>query len=114
MLKIVSVLIMCACLSLLTGVNFFLYGQAATQHQMAGHHNQDDRSAEKPVEQKSSNTNTSIQEEYVHEQHTFHGIAANYNLSNYCLLDAAKLAVVHFELISPPPDYRVALHSFLK
>lgn len=59
---------------------------------------------EKPVEEKSSAGGISIQEEYVHELHLQQGFAAAENPLNYCLLDEAKLSIVHFELISPPPD----------
>lgn len=61
-------------------------------------------SPEKPVEEKSSTGGISIQEEYVHELHLQQGFAAAENPLKYSLIDEAKLSIVHFELVSPPPD----------
>lgn len=102
---------MCACLLLLTGANFFVYNQSKQEvkiQQASKAGSQNERSAEKPSEQKTSSTNLSIQEEYVHDQHSLHAFPAVYHSSKYHLVDDAKLAIVHFELISPPPDLQVS------
>lgn len=59
---------------------------------------------EKPVEEKSSAGSINIQEEYVHELHSHQAVVIAGNASKYCLLDEARLAIVHFDLTSPPPD----------
>ncbi len=64
----------------------------------------DESSPEKPAEGKSSINSVSIQEEYVHEISFVSSLTLVDNPRQYRLLDAARLAIVHFELLSPPPN----------
>ncbi len=99
---------MCSCLLFLTGINFIVYGSHAKSIsialQLAGQNASDETSPEKPVEEKSSSGSVNLQEEYVHEFRLVHSLLTVDNTKQYHILDEAKLAIVHFELISPPPD----------
>jgi len=105
LVRFTTALLMCGCILFLTGINFFVYSNSkpiclVEQTDADG---PKDEAPEKPVEEKSSNI-SNIQEEYVHELHLLQGFAATGNTLKYCLLDEARLTIVHFELISPPPD----------
>ncbi|HAO47232.1 MAG TPA: hypothetical protein DCQ97_09915 [Chitinophagaceae bacterium] len=106
LVRFVTAVLMCGCLLFLTGINFFVYGsgkQVCMVEQQPDSDEPEEKAPEKPVEEKSSNT-SNIQEEYVHELHLQQGFAATGESLKYNLLDEAKLAIVHFELTSPPPD----------
>lgn len=64
----------------------------------------DEKAPENPVEEKAGNSLSSIQEEYIHELHILQGMASTAEPLKYCLQDDARLAIVHFELVTPPPD----------
>lgn len=108
LLKFTVALVMCGCLLLLTGVNFFIYGAGANNISitlpMADDNAPDENTPEKPVEEKSSTTSVNIQEDYLHECDLLHNMAAIGNSLKYSLPGTANLATVHFKLISPPPD----------
>lgn len=101
--RYLAALIMCFTLMFLTGVNFFVYSDAQNNIQQC----QNKATGQDiPVGEKSSTfgSNLNLQEEYVHE---FHLPAANITAANlvpYALHNDSKYAMVHFELISPPPD----------
>jgi hypothetical protein len=107
LLKYTAALIMCSCMVFLTGINFIVYGShakticitAATTEELP-----DESTPEKPVEEKPASNNVSIQEEYVHELHSLYNTVTVDNTLKYSLLDEARLTIVHFELVSPPPD----------
>src|SRR6478672_1468197 len=73
--KVLSVLLLSACLLFLTGVNFFIYppkGNAVSSVAWQGKESNEDRPSS-PVEEKApSGCNTSIQEEYLHEKNHLH------------------------------------------
>jgi len=108
LLKYTAVVLMCSCLVFLTGINFIIYGSHAQSISIALEAAEDsaldDTSPEKPSEGKSSTGSISIQEEYVHEVNLIHGFASVDDPKQYRLLDDARLATVHFELLSPPPN----------
>jgi len=97
---------MFCCLFFLTGVNFIVFPQHVKEKIASSNipgKSKDDPSA--PVEEKaSSNNSPTVQEEYLHEKHSFQEIERTENLLHHLILDAEKLAVVHYELISPPPE----------
>lgn len=99
---------MCSCLVFLTGINFIVYGSDAKSISMAlqaaEENASDETSPEKPAEGKSSTGSVSIQEEYVHEISLIHNLASVDDPKQYRLLHDARLAIVHFELLSPPPN----------
>ncbi len=103
--QLVFVLLMCFCLLFLTGVNFILYNSnfkadiAAVQNT----NTTEDEPTPAPVEERSS-ASVNILEELLHENHFPKIIAYLDALSNHQVHEAAKLEVVHFQLISPPPD----------
>ena len=107
LIRFATALLMSSCLLFLTGINFFVYGTGKQLSMMeqsdAGM--PEDEAPGKPAEEKSSAGNqNNMQEEYVHELHLLKTGASASNPLKYCLLDEARLAIVHFELISPPPD----------
>ena len=108
LLKYAAATVMCGCLFFLTGINFIIYGSDAQiisiVLEAAEENASDESSPEKPAEEKSSTGSVSIQEEYVHEVSLNHRLAAVDNPIQYQLLDDARLAIVHFELLSPPPN----------
>jgi len=95
---------MCSCLVFLTGINFIVYGNPSNSISIALEAASDETSPEKPGEGKSSTGSVSIQEEYVHEISLIHNLASVDDPRQYRLLDDARLAIVHFELLSPPPN----------
>lgn len=101
--KIITILVMCFCLFLLSGSNFFIYASQSTS--VASQHNNDsnDEESPAPVEEKSSSkTGLTIQEEYIHELHAFE-LSAFIIQSKHKIAPVEKLQVVHFELDAPPP-----------
>ncbi|HNU86897.1 MAG TPA: hypothetical protein PKJ94_01315 [Ferruginibacter sp.] len=106
-IRFATALLMSGCLFFLTGINFFVYGTGKQpgmiEQSDAGL--PEDEAPGKPAEEKSSAGNQgNMQEEYVHEFHPLKTGTSASNPLKYCLLDEARLAIVHFELISPPPD----------
>lgn len=101
--KYIAALIMCFTLFFLTGVNFFVYGNAQNNIEQC---QKKSTAQDIPTGEKSSNigSNLNLQEEYVHEFHLpSAGIAAG-NRAQYALHNESEYALVHFELIAPPPD----------
>lgn len=104
--KLFSVGLMFSCLLLLTGINFIIY---SSSHQIAWEKVTDNEKPCEdanpgPVEEKSANSNLNIQEEYVHEYHLQSNFLALDILNHHRIIEAGKLCIVHFELISPPPE----------
>jgi hypothetical protein len=103
--KIISIIIMCASLLFLTGVNFFLFPQNNKDaiSVFAGYP-EDNEIPQGPVEEKSTeNKNlTSVQEEYLHEQ-SLRDLAWFNKLSLHKIHKAEKLHIVYHEILVPPP-----------
>ncbi len=97
-----SVVIMCACLLLLTGMNFVIY--PAIDHSTFSDSMEKKDAPQAPVEEKSSeNKNiTNAQEEYLHD-HTNNELAAFNHLSLHKLHKAEKLQLIYFDILVPPP-----------
>lgn len=98
---------MCLCLLLLTGMNFFTYpvqsGSIISTTGNSGSTKEKDPRG--PVEEKSSNNSSSsiIQEEYLHENEHKKELTYLSQLIHDKILEAEKLQIVHYELVSPPP-----------
>lgn len=74
----------------------------AVSSSMAGK-SDDDPSA--PVEEKSSGSNSlGIQEEYLHEKHTLDEMGDVDKLVHIQAPHNEELQIVHYELLSPPPE----------
>ena len=103
-IKMLSAFFMFLCLFILTGSNFINFPQKEIRVNTLTGSKEKDPSA--PVEEKSSsNNNGSIQEEYLHEriqENEFDGTAI---VLKYQKLAVEKLQIVHFELLSPPPEF---------
>lgn len=99
--RILSVLIMIVGLLFLTGSNFLIYSHQ--QEELVCQ--QDSQEAPTPVEEKSKSSTGSIniQEEYLHEKHSFKELTWLNDLLRHRIMDAEKLQIVHYELVSPPP-----------
>ena len=102
--KIITILVMCFCLLLLTTANFIIYPSSHSLNVPLAHSNDtNDEESPVPVEEKSSSKNgLTIQEEYIHELHAFE-LSAFIVLSKHKVATVEKLQVVHFELDAPPP-----------
>lgn len=102
--RLLSVAVMVFGLLLLTGANFIVYSdyQHNQQHLCQ---QQDSQEAPTPVEEKSKSSSggISIQEEYLHERHSFKELSWLDDLLRHRIMDAEKLEIVHYELVSPPP-----------
>ena len=95
-------------LLLLTGANFIVYADSFSKnHICKADSDKSDREAPSPVEEKSksSNNGPTVQEEYLHDKHSFKEFAWLDILLRHRIMDAEKLQIVHYELISPPPKY---------
>ena len=103
--KVVSTILMACCLFFLTGANFIVFPRHQTAKTVSSNiPGKQDKDPSAPVEEKStSNSSPTVQEEYLHEKHSFKEIVRAESLVHHLILDAEKLAVVHYELISPPP-----------
>ncbi len=97
---------MCCCLLLLTGANFFVYKNSDSKAKVENHKSKG-QGKETPCGEESSKTgsNLSIQEEYVHEFHLQHQVIFQDKRTQYNLFGEEENAMVHYELISPPPDF---------
>lgn len=98
-------MMMCLCLLLLIGDNFFVYtlGSNNTKN-ISMITDIDENESPNPVEEHSkSNQGLTIQEEYLHERHSYKDFAWLTMLLYHRVLEAEKLQIVHYELVSPPP-----------
>ena len=102
--KIVSVFVMCIGLLFLNGANFFVYAEQHFEKKIYASNDSEDNEAPSPVEEKSKSSNgLTDQEEYLHDKHSFKELELLGTVLHHRILDAEKLQVVHYELISPPP-----------
>lgn len=94
---------MCFTLVFLTGVNFFVYGNAQTNIEQC---EKKSAAQDMPSGEKSSGfgSNINLQEEYVHEFHLPSSNIAAGNLVQYASHNESEYALVHLEHIAPPPD----------
>ena len=97
---------MCCCLLLLTGANFFVYKNSDNKAKVENCKNKS-QNKETPCGEESSKTgsNLTIQEEYVHEFHLQQQVILQGKRMQYNLFGEEKYAMVHYDLISPPPDF---------
>ena len=103
--KTVSVMMMCLCLLLLIGDNFFVYTIGSDNTKSISMITDiDENESPNPVEEHSkSNQGLTIQEEYLHERHSHKDFAWLTMMLYHRVLEAEKLQIVHYELVSPPP-----------
>lgn len=105
-IKLLSVIVMSLCLILLTGINFVLYPQinnSITWNINSSGEICAEDFPQVPTEEKSSENSTTIHEDFLHENDfdCWHVIPDGLL---HKLMSADKLQVIHYELISPPPD----------
>jgi hypothetical protein len=101
--KIITVLLMCFCLLFLTGINFVLYPPdliAAVTDLEEGETENNNPSG--PVEEKTVSSG-SLAEEFLHD-HFYLDVSVINKLLLHKIHEAEKLQIVHFEILSPPPD----------
>lgn len=98
-------MMMCFCLLVLIGDNFFVYTLGSNNTKSISMITDiDENESPNPVEEHSkSNQGLSIQEEYLHERHSHEDFAWLTILLYHRVLEAEKLQIVHYELVSPPP-----------
>lgn len=56
-------------------------------------------------DEKSPNAPVSFNEEYVHKQEDLHNPFWTNHMFQYMIQQSEKLDVVHFEILSPPPEF---------
>ena len=104
--KIAAVCLMMFCLTFLTCVNYFAYPSTDVEEISSLVDNVGGNAKPtppNPTEEKSGNS-ISILEEFIHESHFSFDLSwFDMNLLKM-ISDPDKLAKVHFELISPPPE----------
>ncbi len=93
----------------LTSVNYFRFSDKSLSSSAWVTDSQDAASAstDNPAgpDEKSPNTNAfSFTEEYIHENHHIINPLWTNNIFLHQLHNAGKVSVVHFELLSPPPE----------
>jgi hypothetical protein len=108
--KIISAVSMILLLAFLTCINQFLYGSTDKEPAAAAWNSDDSEpgpcypNGPAGPDEKSPDAPVSINEEYIHEYHS----AANPFWANalfeHMIHEADKLRVVHFEILSPPPN----------
>lgn len=102
-LKMFSAGLLFSCMLLLTCSTFFIYTFCSSAEvEILSDLNNEEKIPSSP-EEKSSN-NISIQEEYVHDTYHENDDLAFSNLTHHTIINTWKLSIVHFELLSPPPD----------
>jgi hypothetical protein len=101
--KITSIIIMCASLLFLTGINFFLFPQN-NKNIISAFSGNGKEIPQGPVEEKSTENKSlaSVQEEYFHE-HTLKEFVWCNDLFLHKIHKAEKLQIVYYEIVSPPP-----------
>jgi hypothetical protein len=102
--RALSVMVMILGLLFLTGANFLVYSDYHANN-VCQQQDAQQGEAPNPVEEKSKSSNggINIQEEYLHEKHSLKELAWLNDLLRHRIMDAEKLQIVHYELVSPPP-----------
>ncbi len=102
--KVITVILMCFCLLFLTGINLVLYPSdaVATATQDVQSSDTEENLPTNPVEEKTVSS-TSLAEEFLHE-HFYLNVSVINKLMLHKIHEAEKLQIVHFELLSPPPE----------
>jgi len=93
-------------LMLVSGVNFIIYaGSSQSQliKQALSTGNADENIPEKPVEEKTA-ISISISEELLHENSCLYSHFLTPITAAYFILHTESLSIVHYDLLSPPPD----------
>ena len=107
-IKCLSALLMILSLTFLTCVNFFLYptgddvALTTSSEEDAGDNLPG--TAPNPTEEKSGNSGFSILEEMIHEVDLNLDLSWFNKLYLHKVMESSKIALVHFELLSPPPE----------
>ena len=105
-IRLLSVIVMSFCLILLTGINFVLYPQnnnqpawnVNTAGELCG-----EETPPVPTEEKSTESSSTFHEDFLHENNFVCWLSTPTPLLHK-LMSADKLKLIHYELISPPPD----------
>jgi hypothetical protein len=94
-------------LAFLTCVNYFLYADHGNQQITATSCEAGDTSENippNPTEEKSGNTGFSIMEEMMHEHQFSLDLSWFNKLYLHKVAEAGKIEMVHYDLLSPPPE----------
>ena len=106
MIKLLSVITLSFCLILLTGINFVLYPEnnsSITWNINSSGEICGEEIPQVPTEEKSSESSTTIHEDFLHDNDSHCKLFSTLSLLHN-LMSAGKLQVIHYKLISPPPD----------
>jgi hypothetical protein len=107
-IKLFPVLLMNLCLVVLTASNFFIYPDIkfTTNTVFSSEEVSDKTTPQIPAEEKSSENSISVHEDFLPEDtSTLSLIAATSLLPN--IINADKLQIIPYDLISPPPKCRL-------
>ncbi len=104
--KIFPVMLMSFCLLVLISANFIIYPQQTNYLSAVNAGESDSRELPQlPTEEKSSeNTSSSVHEDFIHDNSTFSDFLHNIQVVHKDFT-AFDLQIIHFDLISPPPDH---------
>lgn len=95
----------------LTNVNYLIFPQdkEAIKIELVNEDGQADASQTNPAgpDEKSPNSSLSVNEEYVHKQEELQDPNWTNHLFQYMVQCSEKLHVVHFEILSPPPEQAI-------
>ena len=92
-----------------TGVNYFIYGSNKPETKITWTCTEEESSESYPCnpagpDEKSPNSPVSFTEEYIHEGEEVTNPFWINHLFQHMIHEAEKLSIVHFELLSPPPE----------
>lgn len=102
---------MIALIMLLTNANYFIYpGTAENAGLVELTESEGGQGMPAPgnpagPDEKSPNAPVSFNEEYVHKQEDLHNPFWTNHMFQYMIQQSEKLDLVHFEILSPPPEF---------
>lgn len=104
----ISVVVMMACLTLLTCLNYFIYSPegvevAGIESGFGTEESENDYPPTGPTEEKSASSGTTLSEEILHELHPEFNFKASNQLYLHHIAEAENIEMFHPELILPPP-----------
>lgn len=102
--KIVTAIVLCFSLLFLTAANFFVYADYYFEKNISWSGDAGEKQCAGPVEENSKSCKgPTVTEEYLHDKHFLHELSWLASSIRHRIMDAEKLTVIHYEIVSPPP-----------
>jgi len=107
--RVLSIALMCCCLTFLTSINYFLYPseKQASANTAPGQDqgmNKTGFPPSGPTEEKSSSQSFSFVEEFLHDPHPVINFGIIAQMAMHSMAGPGRILVYHGELLSPPPE----------